>query len=62
MTALFFYAVIEVITVDEYIKRLFNCGYTMTEAHRTLMQILKEFGMSAVIKYVQEIEKDRYMA
>ena len=48
--------------VEEYIKRLYSCGYSVTEAHRTLMQILKEFGMSKVIEYVQDIERDRYMA
>ena len=48
--------------MDAYIKRLYACGYSMSEAYRTLTQILKEYGMSAVIKYVQEVERDKYMA
>ena len=59
MAALFFYAFIEVIRMDAYIKRLYACGYSMSEAYKTLTQILKEYGMSAVIKYVQEVERDK---
>lgn len=43
--------------LSDYVNRLCACGYERFEAGRLCQMILKECGMTAVLRFVQSAER-----
>lgn len=43
-------------------ERLHRCGFPMHAAYRTVCDMLKNFGLDALLEFVESVERETYVA